>query len=216
MIVDSERVRILCYGDSNTWARHPVHLKRHRIDVRWPGTLQRMLGDTYDVIEEGLGGRTVDKDDVTGIGKNGRTYLTPCLESHVPINIVVLMLGTNDLKKQFSSTPESITVGLSELIDDIYSVFDHNKDVRPRIIMLSPVHIDSDNPEFMKIYGHAYDKDCGEISRKLSDPIRKMCSERDIEFLDAQDYAHAGEDGLHLSADSHKALATKLAQVISS
>jgi lysophospholipase L1-like esterase len=214
MIVDSKRIRILCYGDSNTWARDPVLLKRHDIDVRWPGTLQRLLGDKYDVIEEGLGGRTVNQDDATKLGKNGKTYLTPCLESHVPIDIVIIMLGTNDLKNQFSSTPESITEGLSGLIDDTYAVFDKNEDKRPRIIMLSPVHIDSDNPEFMKIYGHAYDKDCGEKSKMLSDPIRTMCETRVIEFFDAQDYAHAGDDGLHLSADSHQSLAMKLAEVI--
>jgi lysophospholipase L1-like esterase len=124
------------------------------------------------------------------------------------------MLGTNDLKNQFSSTPESIASGLSELIDDIQTVFDNNNDERPRIIMMSPVHIDSENPEFMKIYGHAYDSDCGKMSQMLSEPIRKLCEERGVEFLDAQEYAHAGEDGLHLSADSHKKLATKLMEVI--
>jgi lysophospholipase L1-like esterase len=71
-----------------------------------------------------------------------------------------------------------------------------------------------ENPEFMKIYGHAYDSDCGKMSQMLSEPIRKLCEERGVEFLDAQEYAHAGEDGLHLSADSHKKLATKLMEVI--
>jgi len=214
MIVDSKRIRVLCYGDSNTWARDPILLKRHKIDVRWPGSLQILLGDRYDIIEEGLGGRTVNQDDATKIGKNGRTYLTPCLESHVPISIVIIMLGTNDLKNQFTSTPDSIVIGLSELIDDIHAVFDNNNDERPSITMLSPVHIDSANPEFMKVYGHAYDSDCGRVSQLLSEPIQNMCEARGVEFLDAQDYAHAGADGLHLSADSHKSLATILAEVI--
>lgn len=65
MIVDSSRVRVLCFGDSNTWARDPKSTQRYPVEIRWPGVLQKLLGDTYDITEEGLGGRTVNQDDVT-------------------------------------------------------------------------------------------------------------------------------------------------------
>jgi lysophospholipase L1-like esterase len=214
MIVDASRIRVLCFGDSNTWGRDPNSSQRLTIDKRWPGVLQQLLGDGYDVIEEGLGGRTVNLDDKSKPGKNGQSYLTPCIESHVPINILILMLGTNDLKSQFDTTPETITNGLSQLIDDINEIFDKNGDKNPRIIVISPVHINSENQVFKKVYGHAFDESCGVRSKELSPLIRKMCEDCNIEFLDAQDYAHAGDDGLHLAADSHKALAVKLAEVI--
>lgn len=214
MIVDASRIRVLCFGDSNTWGRDPNSSKRLTIDKRWPGVLQQLLGDGYDVIEEGLGGRTVNLDDKTKPGKNGQSYLTPCIESHVPINILILMLGTNDLKSQFNATPKTISDGLSVLVDDAYEIFDKNDDKRPRIIVISPVHIDSENQEFKKVYGHAFDESCGVRSKELSPLMRKMCEDRNIEFLDAQDYALTGDDGLHLTADSHETLAVKLAEVI--
>lgn len=90
---------IVCFGDSNTYGRDPVTKGRLDKKTRWPGVLQNILGEEYDVIEEGLNGRTtVWNDPVRGGPKrNGSLYLLPCLESHAPINLLVIMLGTNDL-----------------------------------------------------------------------------------------------------------------------
>ena len=214
MIVGTNRTRILCFGDSNTWGRDPVSLRRYPIDVRWPGVLQVLLGDKYDVIEEGLGGRTVNQDANGKIDKNGRTYLTPCIESHTPIDSIIIMLGTNDLKSQFRSTPQSITDGLSALVDDVYAVFDNNGDKRPEIVLISPAHIDVKNPEFSRIYGHAYNISCGELSHQLAEPINQLCQQRGLSFINAQDHTSAGQDGLHLTASSHRNLAQAIKNTI--
>ena len=96
-------IKVLCYGDSNTWGRDP-HGKgiRYPVNVRWTGLLQSKLGHDYDIIEEGLGGRTTVIDDPKREGRNGKTYLRPCLETHSPIDVITLMLGTNDFIKSNS------------------------------------------------------------------------------------------------------------------
>ena len=93
--------RILCYGDSNTWGYDPATQERFDRATRWTGVLRTTLGDGYEILEEGLNGRTTVWDDPIEGYKNGHTYLVPCLETHRPVDLVVLMLGTNDLKKRF-------------------------------------------------------------------------------------------------------------------
>jgi lysophospholipase L1-like esterase len=85
--------RILCYGDSNTWGYDPVTQERFDKNERWTGQLSQMLGGNYDVIEEGLNGRTTVWDDPIEGYKNGRDYLIPCLESHKPLDLVIILLG---------------------------------------------------------------------------------------------------------------------------
>ncbi len=109
---------ILCYGDSNTWGSDPETGDRFPEDTRWPGVVRRTLGDGYHVIEEGLPGRTtVREDPIEGEHKNGRAYLRPCLESHRPIDLVTLMLGTNDLKQRFGSSASDIAQGAASLAE---------------------------------------------------------------------------------------------------
>jgi lysophospholipase L1-like esterase len=96
---------ILYYGDSNTWGSDPETGERFPAGVRWPGVLRMKLCGDYRVIEDGLLGRTtVWNDPIEGDHKNGRTYLRPCLESHSPVDLATLMLGTNDLKTRFGSS----------------------------------------------------------------------------------------------------------------
>ena len=94
---------ILCFGDSNTWGYVPGTGNRYPKQIRWTGLLQNLLGDSFFIIEEGLNGRTTVLDDPTRIAKNGMTYLRPCLDSQAPIDLVVMMLGTNDCKHRFTS-----------------------------------------------------------------------------------------------------------------
>ena len=95
---------ILCFGDSNTYGSSAEKdISRYDENLRWPMLLAKHLGPDYAVIEEGFGGRTTVHDDpVEGGYKSALTYLPPCLMSHNPLDIVVLMLGTNDAKERFS------------------------------------------------------------------------------------------------------------------
>ena len=107
---------ILCYGDSNTWGAKPI-LKlgspdRYQYEVRWTTVLQNQLGNDYHIIAEGLNGRTSTFDDpIEGAHKNGKRYLFPCLETHAPLDLVIIMLGTNDLKSRLGLTAWDIACG---------------------------------------------------------------------------------------------------------
>ncbi|PJF38625.1 MAG: hydrolase, partial [Phototrophicales bacterium] len=129
---------ILCYGDSNTWGAI-AHGGRHDLNTRWPAVLRNTLGDNFWVIEEGLGGRTTVFDDpIEGTHKNGARYLLPCLESHQPIDLVILMLGTNDLKHRFGLLAEDIARGAEKLIQIIkHSNCGPDYDT-PQILLMAP------------------------------------------------------------------------------
>ena len=115
-----EPLQILCFGDSNTWGYAPVSADRYPADVRWTGVMAHLLGDRFHVTEEGQNGRTTVWDDpLEGGHKNGLVYLTACLESHHPIDLVILMLGTNDLKARFSLTALDISLGAERLVQTI-------------------------------------------------------------------------------------------------
>ena len=106
-----EKIKILCYGDSNTWGYIPgTDHQRFSKDERWPGALQRMLGDKYEIIEEGLNSRTLVSVDKRRDreGRSGAEYLLPCLDTHDPIDLVIIMLGTNELKTEFYRNPKEI------------------------------------------------------------------------------------------------------------
>lgn len=107
---------VLCYGDSNTYGYIPGSGGRYTRDVRYPGRLQMLLGDDYNVIEEGCSGRTTLYDDPIDGWKNGMDYLKPCIYSHRPIHIVILMLGSNDLKAAFHLTAEQIAQSAGKLV----------------------------------------------------------------------------------------------------
>jgi lysophospholipase L1-like esterase len=115
---------ILCYGDSNTFGTAPMqHLeddRRFGHGERWVSVMREQLGADWWVVEEGLPGRTTVLDDpIEGIYKNGLTYLTPCLESHRPVDIVTISLGTNDLKARFGMPPGDIAAGAGILVETV-------------------------------------------------------------------------------------------------
>jgi lysophospholipase L1-like esterase len=114
----AEPIRIVAYGDSITWGfvpnANPPSTRFAPAD-QWPGTLQKELGDNYQVIPEGLNGRTTDARDpgasISGAQLDGSAYLPACLNSHLPLDLVIIMLGTNDLKPVFNRTPMRIRSG---------------------------------------------------------------------------------------------------------
>ena len=106
---------VLCFGDSNTWGLDPVTEARFPRTVRWPGLLQSALGSEWHVVEEGLNGRTTTLDSPIAPEKNGLDYLVPCLDSHAPLDAVVIYLGTNDLAERYSLTATDIARAAARL-----------------------------------------------------------------------------------------------------
>ncbi|HEX7266984.1 MAG TPA: GDSL-type esterase/lipase family protein [Streptosporangiaceae bacterium] len=216
MITNPAAHTVLCFGDSNTNGipGDDENYVRLPAAVRWTGRLQRLLGDGYYVIEEGLNGRTTDLDYANRPGCNGRTYFGPCLQSHHPLDVVVIMLGTNDLKVEFNRSPATIAAALDCYISDVSANAENPAGGRPRTILVSPIHLDDSQPAFAEMTGENFDATAIDKSRRLSAELRRVAEARGALFADAATVARAGRDGLHLSLESHDRLASLIAAKI--
>lgn len=200
---------ILCYGDSNTYGYVPETGLRYPRNVRWTGVLQELLGEEYSVIEEGCNGRTTIFDDPLEGWKNGRDYLKPCLNSHKPVDIVIMMLGSNDLKRCFHASAEDIAAGAEILVKDIIEFTGNKQGFVPRIILVSPPEIGEDIRS-SAFYG-SFDEDAILRSRAFSAYFRKVALANECEFVDAAEHIKPSTvDSLHLTAEGHRRLAEVL------
>ena len=204
---------ILCYGDSNTYGYVPETGLRYPRNVRYPGRLQTLLGDEYVVIEEGCNGRTTVQEDPVDRWKNGLPYLRPCLNSHKPVDIVIMMLGSNDLKTMFNLTGEQITDGAGQLVDVIKSFTAEKQGFVPQIILVAPPEI-GPGIKSSPFYGR-FSEGAIEESKKFSACYKAIAEQKGCIFLDATRYIKPSEyDSLHLTRDGHLTLAEKLCEII--
>jgi lysophospholipase L1-like esterase len=177
--------------------------------------LQRSLGEGYDVIEEGLNGRTTDVDYEDRPGCNGRSYFVPCLLSHHPLDVIVVMLGSNDLKSCFDRTPKAIAEALHGYVDDIAANVTDRRGRMPVTVLVSPIRINSTAPSFQEVTGKNFNPtDLAARSLELAIAIRQVAQERGVLYADAAQVAHAGDDGHHLTLDSHARLAELFASTV--
>jgi lysophospholipase L1-like esterase len=189
---------VVCYGDSNTWGYDPHTQDRLPRDVRWAGVLAQVLGAEYQVIEEGLNGRTTVWDDPIEGYKNGRDYLIPCLESHRPVDLIAIMLGTNDLKVRFSLSAYDIAEGAGVLVDVVQKSAAGVGGAAPQILLMAPPPV-ATLTEYAEMFEGAPAK-----SRKLSEHYRRVAQERGCHFLDAaQVIVSSHQDGIHFEAREH-------------
>jgi len=200
---------ILCYGDSNTWGCNPAGHGRFPRDVRWTGVLQKLLGDEYYVIEEGCNGRTTVWDDPVEEDKNGRKYLGPCLHSHKPIDLVILMLGTNDLKMRYSVPPSDIARSIGVLIKVVLNSESGPDDKAPRLLVVAPPRL-AKLDEYAEMFAGGAEK-----SRNLASYYKKYTDLYNIPLLDANDIVVTSDiDGLHWEPGEHAKFAQALAKLI--
>jgi lysophospholipase L1-like esterase len=161
------------------------------------------------VAEEGQNGRTTCREDPVEGDKNGLRHLLPILESHKPVDIVVLMLGTNDLKPRFNSSPYDIACGVLNIAVAIQKSDFGPENTAPKVLMICPPRT-ADSPAFKHIFG-----DCVELSGKLPPMYRAVAAECGAAFLDAGKYIKSSPaDGIHLEAEDHYKLAEAVAQSI--
>ena len=204
---------VLCYGDSNTFGTATVDRPdgRYAPDERWPGVLRAALGADWLVIEEGLGGRTTVSDDpVEGVERNGRTYLYPCLMSHRPLDVVVIMLGTNDLKARFNKSAWEIAAGIGVLVDVVKTAAAGRNEGVPEIMVVCPPPTLEHLPSHGEMFEGAPPK-----SRELARHYRNAATERGAHFFDAGNViTSSAVDGFHLDPDAHLTLGRAIAAEI--
>jgi lysophospholipase L1-like esterase len=210
MNTDPTAIKILCYGDSNTWGQKPDKSGRYAADVRWTGRLQQLLGDAYYLVEEGLSSRTTDLDYAQKPGRNGKTYLLPCLYTHNPIDIVILMLGTNDLKIEYGRTAVDIAQAIEGLVQDVTEHAKNKYGAIPKIVLVSPILINDKAPRFAEFYTGFYNEQSARESQLLADAIAAVAQKTGCAFADAARVAEPGEDGIHSTEASQIPLAELL------
>ncbi len=209
---------VLCFGDSNTWGFMPESIsapfpERHPHDVRWTGILARELGPNVRVIEEGQNGRTTVHDDPFALARNGKAVLPAILESHKPLDLVVLMLGTNDLKSVFSVSPVEISYGVKALAQMILASDSGIKAKAPKLLLMCPPAI-GDQPHLPDVA--AKFPNAKRDSRMLPKYYEAVATALGCGHLNTQTLIEPGSDGIHLDAAAHALLGKAVATAVKS
>lgn len=201
---------ILCFGDSNTYGQLPLRdykKSRYPTSVRWTGQLAHLARQGYRIIDEGNNGRTTGLEDPVREGRSGRAYLPGCLDSHVPLDLVILMLGTNDLKKKYNPSIASITDRMRDLVRITKRITAETSTAAAQILVIAPPVI---RPEFYVSDDFNY-PEAVPYSVGLAQAYKNMAAQEEVHFLDAGPIVPSSDkDGAHLEPEDH----TKLAKAV--
>ena len=204
---------VLCYGDSNTHGQVPggSPLERYGPGERWPGIMGRALGPRWHIIEEGLSGRTTVRDDpIEGAHKNGRTYLRPAIQSHTPLDLIIIMLGTNDLKIRFNQPASEVAMGMGCLVHDIKELLPGPRGSVPEIMLVAPPPMLDDIKEWSSIFAGGPEK-----SKRLALEFEIIADSLEVHFFDAGSVVTCDpRDGFHINREAHDLLGKALAREV--
>jgi lysophospholipase L1-like esterase len=202
---------IVCYGDSNTHGYDAATMGRFAKEVRWPGVLAAELGEAAEVIEEGLNGRTTIWDDPYLDGRNGRTYLLPCLRSHAPVDVLVLMLGTNDLKSIFGRSAAEIAAGAGSLVGLALTSGTGPGGAGPRVLLIAPPG-PGDVTARSEVWGFGESRAKG---ARIPALYRTVADMNGVAYLDGSALAEVDPaDGIHLTVEGHATLGRAIAEAV--
>lgn len=208
-----EKKKIFCYGDSNTYGYDPVSGLRHDPDVRWTGRLQQMLGEEYQVVEQGCNGRTTVYPEPGAEWKSGLYGLKLCLNTYKPIHIMVLMLGSNDLKDFYHASAQDIAAGAEKLIKEARDFLKSKQTEDVKILLVSPIEIGenmSDSP-----FGKNFKADAISRSRQFPVLYQAVARKHNCYYLNAAAHARPSkEDSLHMMPGEHAKLAKAIYEAI--
>lgn len=193
---------IVCFGDSNTWGLNPG-IGRYDKDTRWTGILRNRYDGRYMIVEEGLNGRTANERDEDEPYLNGRDYAPACLLSHRPIDILIVMLGTNDVKVRYKKTADMIADSVYSLVSYMEDVLRMHQPENFSIIVVSPKAIDE-----RAVNDGTFDYDSVKKSGSLGMLLEKKVKDKNWIYIDANtEEIKLSYDGVHLSKEGHAGLA---------
>ena len=201
---------IVCFGDSNTHGYNGDTYGRFDETERWTCLLQNLLGEDYLVIEEGLSGRTTVFDDPLHEGLSGLDSIHGCLLTHEPVDLLIIMLGTNDTKERFGVSAQAIAIGLERLINKAKADYDTFSNQQPNILIVTPKNIDEE-------YAYSFcadtmGKGCAKKSRELGPCFKEVAERLGCHYFDANDFVtrNNSTDYMHLDRRAHGELAQAL------
>ena len=213
--------RVLIFGDSNSWG-YTDQDNGHRYEKRWPVLLNQELiqkGFNIEILEDCLPGRTTNIDDLQdGTHLNGAKVLKSSLLSHSPIDFVIIMLGTNDLKVRFQRSAEKIADGIKELIQIVFETNSgtgswHDQNKSKLIIICPPVLGEKSNdPTWLN-----FDEWIGGLdkSKQLYYSFEKVCSQMRVDLIDANQFCQSSKiDPIHWSKPMHQKFSEKLVKIL--
>jgi lysophospholipase L1-like esterase len=203
---------ILTFGDSLTWGYKAGLSQRHRYEDRWPNALCAGLANTARVIEEGLNGRTTAYDDTTvSQERNGAKALPMLLVTHQPLDLLIIMLGTNDLKFRDKGAAFHSSLGIEYLVELTRKCSYSGTYTAPEILIVSPPHLIPPKDEwFGELWGHQIEE-----SKLLAGQFARVAKETNCHFFDAATVAKADPtDGGHLDAENTRAIGAALVPVV--
>ncbi len=208
----NDPISVVCFGDSLTWGFNPVDKSRYGHDVRWTRLLQKELGAGFYVIEEGVNGRTTVFEDPVKGDKNGLAHLATVRKSHMPIDILIIMLGTNDLQGRFGMNAETIAVAMGRLLDFARRPTDDIEGRAPKVLLMSP-------PPLAPLEGTPYVAQFGdrafEESHRLAACYREKATEYGAAFFDTGTVISASPvDAVHFEAAPQVGLARAVAEEV--
>jgi lysophospholipase L1-like esterase len=203
---------ILAFGDSLTWGFEAGTFARHPFEVRWPNALAAGLGGKARVIEEGMNGRTTVFPDPTDIAeRNGAVALPMLLTTHQPLDLVIIMLGTNDIKYANRCRAFDASMGMTRLIEIVQRFPWIKTASAPQILIMSPPALCKTSDEwFNDLWGHAIEE-----SKLFAKHYARVAEEMGVHFFDAGTVAKTDStDGGHIDAKSTQALGVALVPVV--
>lgn len=202
-------MNILCFGDSNTYGYKPDGTGRFDENIRWTSLLQKKLGTGHHIIEEGLCGRTTVFSDELREGRRGLDTIGITVESHNPVDLLILMLGTNDCKTRYNASAAIIAKGLEQTI--IKARKNASQDFE--LLIISPIHLGKGVGE--EGFDPEFDERSELVSKHLAAEYKKIALQHQATFLDASTVAVPSEtDREHLDESGHAALAEAIYQTI--
>lgn len=205
-------MKIICFGDSNTYGYDTETNGRFPRDARWTGVLAQEIGAGHEVIEEGLCGRTSVFQDPLTEGLSSLDYITPCLMTHSPVDLLIVMLGTNDVKERFSATPRNITGGFARLLLKAQQTPAWSTK-GPQILVVAPPPI---KPLYIQgVFAGEMGDGCSQKTHLLPELYQEMAQTNGYSFLNGGDFAEMRDlDGMHMDAANHAKLGRAVAKKV--
>jgi len=201
---------VVCFGDSLTWGFNPVDKSRYGHDVRWTRLLQKELGDGYHVVEEGINGRTTVFEDPVRGDKNGLQHLAGVRKTHMPIDLLIIMLGSNDLQDRFGLSADAIGLAMGRVLFAATQPTDDVEGRAPKVLLMSPPPLgDFTGKEYEGVYSNAHGS---AQSKRLAGVYERLAADYGVAFFDTGTVISASPvDAIHFEAGPQADLARAVA-----